>query len=112
MKVEVFYVLDCPHHPRVVQELRNVLLAEGIVEEIHEVAVRNASAARELKFRGSPTIRINGWDVAGESPEPELYALACRIYPGAIKEGAKEAGVPPVEMIRRAVLRAREGETV
>jgi len=107
MKVEVFYVLDCPHHPRVVQELRNVLLAEGISEEIHEVAVSNSSAAREFKFRGSPTIRINGRDVAGESPEHELYALACRIYPGA-----KEAGVPPVEMIRRAVLAAREGETV
>lgn len=107
MKVEVFYVLDCLHHPRVVQELRNVLLAEGIVEEIHEVAVRNFSAAREFKFRGSPTIRINGRDVAGESEEHEWYALACRIYPGA-----KDAGVPPVEMIRRAVLEARAGERV
>ena len=107
MKVEVFYVLDCSHHPRVVQELRNVLLSEGILEEIHEVAVSNSSAAREFKFRGSPTIRINGRDVAGESPEHELYALACRIYPGA-----KEPGVPPVDMIRRAVLRAREGETM
>ena len=105
MKVEVFYVPDCPHHPRAVEELRNVLLAEGIATEIHEVAVRNSSVARELKFRGSPTIRINGRDIAGESLELELHALACRIYPGA-----KEPGVPPVEMIRRAVLEAREGE--
>jgi hypothetical protein len=107
VKVEVFYVLDCPHHPRVVQELRNILLAEGIVEEIHEVAVRNSSAAKEFKFRGSPTIRIDGRDVAGESEEHALYGLACRIYPGA-----KEAGVPPVEMIRRAVLKAHAGERV
>ena len=107
MKVEVFYVPDCPHHPRVIQVLRNVLLAEGIEAGIQEVAVRDSRAAREFKFRGSPTIRINGRDVAGESPEHGLYALACRIYPGA-----KEAGVPPVEMIRRAVLAAREGDTV
>jgi len=105
VKVEVFYVPDCPNHPRAVEELRNVLLAEGIATEIHEVAVRNSSVARELKFRGSPTIRINGRDIAGESQELELNALACRIYPGA-----KEAGVPPVEMIRRAVREAREGE--
>lgn len=105
MKVEVLYVLDCPHRPRAVEELRNVLLAEGVTTEIDEVAVRNSSVARELKFRGSPTIRINGRDIAGESLEPELHALACRIYPGA-----KEAGVPPVEMIRRAVREAREGE--
>jgi hypothetical protein len=107
VKVEVYYVLDCPHHPRVVQELRNVLLAEGLVEEIREIAVTDSSAAREFKFRGSPTVRINGQDVAGESQEHESYALACRIYPGA-----KEAGVPPVGMIRSAVLKAREGERV
>lgn len=107
MKVEVLYIPDCPHHPRAVQELRNVLLAEGIVEEIYEVAVRNSSAAKEFKFRGSPTIRINGRDVAGESQEQELHALACRIYPGS-----QEAGVPPIEMIRRAVRKAREGESV
>jgi glutaredoxin len=107
VRVEVFYVMDCPHHPRAVQELRKVLLAEGIVEEIHEVAVNNSAAAEESKFRGSPTIRINGRDVAGESQEQELHALACRIYPGS-----KEAGVPPVEMIRLAVRKAREGERV
>lgn len=86
--------LDCPHQARVVREPRNVLSAEAMVEEIHEVAVRNSSAAREFKFRGSSTIRINGRDVAWELPEHELYALACRIY-----LGAKEVGVPQVEMI-------------
>jgi hypothetical protein len=107
MKVEVLYTPDCPHHPRAVQQLRDVLFAEGVVAEIHELAVKNTRAAEECKFRGSPTIRIDGRDVAGESRELESYALACRIYPGA-----KEAGVPPVEMIRRAVRRARKGESV
>jgi hypothetical protein len=107
VKVEVLYLPDCPHYPRAVQRLRDVLLAEGIAAEIHEVAVMNSRAATEFKFRGSPTIRINGRDVAGESREQDLYALACRIYPGA-----KEVGVPPAEMIRLAVRKVIEGERV
>ena len=107
MKVEVLYVPDCPHHPRAVQKLRDVLLAEGMAAEIHELAVSTTSAAQASEFPGSPTIRINGSDVAGESQEHESHALACRIYPGA-----EEAGVPPVEMIRSAVRRARKDERV
>jgi hypothetical protein len=86
--------------------LKAVLRAEGIPVEIHEVAVTNTKAAQELKFRGSPTVKINGRDIAGESQDPESFALACRIY-----AGAKEAGLPPIEMMRSAVREARKGET-
>jgi hypothetical protein len=66
MRVEVFYVPNCPHHPTAVSQLKAVLRAEGIPVEIHEVAVTNTKAAQELKFRGSPTVKINGRDIAGE----------------------------------------------
>ncbi len=105
MKVEVLYVPDCPHHPSAVRQLRDVLLAEGVQAEINEVAVIDAKAAEEYRFRGSPTIRIDGRDIAGESYSPLSFALACRMYPGA-----KEAGVPPLEMMQRAVREARAGE--
>ena len=55
--------------------------------------------ADELGFSGSPTIRINGRDVAGESRKAQSFALSCRLYPGS-----KQVGLPPVEMIHRAVL--------
>ncbi len=103
MRVEVFFVPDCPHHPAAVQRVRDVLLAEGLRAEIQEVLVADASAAEELRFRGSPTIRIDGRDIAGESQEKGSYA--CRLYPGS-----KEPGVPPVEMIRRAVREALDGD--
>ncbi len=105
MRVEVLYVPECPHRPAAIRQLGDVLSAEGIVAEIHEVAVTDARTAEELKFRGSPTIRINGRDIAGEASRPQSFALTCRLYPGA-----KEAGVPPVEMIQHAVREAREGE--
>ena len=103
MRVEVLYVPDCPHHPTAVKQLRDVLLAEGIAAEIHEVAVKDAKAAEELRFRGSPTIRINGRDISEDSHSPHSFGLACRMYPGA-----KDAGVPPVEMMYRAVRDARK----
>ena len=107
MKIEVFYVPDCPHHPSAVHQLQDVLAAEGVWTEIHEIAVTDAKAAEEFRFRGSPTIRINGRDIAGESHSLLCFALACRMYPGA-----KEAGVPPREMMQRAVREAREREKV
>ena len=100
MKIEVLYVLDCPHYPAAMAELKNVLSAEGISDQIREVCVANARMAETLKFRGSPTIRINGRDVAGES-EPQHFAVVCRLYPGQ-----KQPGVPPAEMIHRAVREA------
>ena len=105
MKIEVFYVPDCPHHPAAVKQLREVLSVEGVPAEIDEVAVADAKAAEEYRFCGSPTIRINGRDIAGELHLPMSFALACRMYPGA-----KEAGVPPLEMMQRAVREARVGE--
>jgi hypothetical protein len=54
---------------------------------------------------GSPTIRMSGRDIAGESEELGSFALSCRLYPGA-----KQPGVPPAEMMRRAVREARATE--
>jgi hypothetical protein len=105
VKVELLYVPDCAHYPSAVQQLREVLWGEGIRAEINEVIVRDTKAAEEYRFRGSPTIRINGRDIAGESHSPLSFVLACRIY-----SGTKEAGVPSLEMMQRAVSAARTGE--
>ena len=104
MKVEVLYVADCPTHPAAVRMVRRILAAEGVEAEIHEVLVRNEEMASELGFCGSPTIRINGRDVAGESGDARSFALSCRLYPGS-----KQVGLPPAEMVHRAVLKARQG---
>jgi hypothetical protein len=105
MKVEVLYVAECPSHPAAVKLVKDVLGAEGVVAEIREVLVKDESMATDLAFRGSPTIRINGRDIAGESFQSKPFALSCRLYPGSA-----EIGLPPVEMVRRAVVEAREGK--
>jgi hypothetical protein len=104
VKIEVLYVSDCPHYPAAMAELKSVLAVERISTPISEVLVADPCMAQALKFRGSPTIRINGRDIAGES-DAQNFALSCRLYPGE-----KQPGVPPVEMIHRAVRAAMRGE--
>jgi hypothetical protein len=104
VKIEVLYVLDCPHYPAAMAELKNVLAVERISAPINEVLVADPRMAEALQFPGSPTIRINGRDIAGES-ELQHFAVSCRLYPGE-----KQPGVPPSEMIHRAVREAMRGE--
>jgi hypothetical protein len=104
VKIEVLYVAECPSHPAAVRMVKDVLAVEGVVTEVQEVLVRDEGMASELRFLGSPTIRVNGRDVAGETRNAQSFALSCRLYPGS-----KQVGLPPIEMVRRAVVEAREG---
>ena len=103
MKVEVLYVADCPTHAAAVDLVKQVLAAEGVQAKIHEVLVNDEQMANELGFCGSPTIRINGRDVAGASQESPSFALSCRFY-----AESKQVGLPATEMVHRAVLNARQ----
>jgi hypothetical protein len=60
--------------------------------------VRDESAAKKLKFFGSPTIRINGLDIEASSRQINETGFACRCYPG---------GLPSEKMIRAAVREAQ-----
>jgi hypothetical protein len=105
MRIEVLYVAECPFYPVAVKLLRDVLAAENISAAIREVLVTDERMARELMFCGSPTIRVNGHDIAPHSQEAHTSALSCRLYPGS-----KQIGVPPAEMIHRAVRAGRNGD--
>lgn len=104
MKIEILYVLDCPHYRAAMAELKGVLVVEGISDQVSEILVADPQMAETLKFRGSPTIRINGRDIAGDSGM-QPFAVSCRLYPGE-----KQPGAPPAEMIHRAVREAMRGE--
>ena len=105
MKIEVLYVAGCPWRRAAVRLVRDVAAAQGVAAQVCEVLVRDQKMANELKFLGSPTIRVNGRDVAGEGPEDGTFALSCRLYPGS-----QQAGLPPAEWIRLAMMEAEKGE--
>ena len=101
MVIEVFYVPGCPNHQPAIDRLKDVLRSATIDASIQEIAVIDEAMASQLKFPGSPTIRIDGSDV--ESNNWESYGLACRLY-------SNGTGVPSREILERALVQAKEGK--
>jgi hypothetical protein len=58
---------------RVARQLR-------VEPEICLVEVADPDAAVELRFLGSPTVRVDGVDIEPGAQERREFALSCRIY--------------------------------
>jgi Domain of unknown function (DUF2703) len=110
VKIEVLYVAGCPNHALALERLREVLSADGLEPRIHEILVKDAAMAQALKFRGSPTIRIDGddfedrdggHDVGSKRETSGAFGVMCRLY----SEGG---GAPSQESLRAAIHKARD----
>jgi len=71
---------------------------EGIPGEVQVVKVETEEQARELRFVGSPTIRVDDQDI--DPPSDSRYALTCRAYRLA---DDRISPLPSKDMIRRAL---------
>src|SRR5262245_51895963 len=79
-QIEILYFEGCPNHEPA-RALVERLAAEMRIEpEIRLVEVADPEAAVELRFLGSPTVRIDGVDVEPGVEERTDFALSCRIY--------------------------------
>ena len=79
MRVELVWWEGCPSYPEALRQLHEVLADEGLDPEIVELreVVSDEQAERE-RFLGSPTILVDGRDVAPADGQP--VGLACRVY--------------------------------
>jgi hypothetical protein len=102
MRVEILYFPDCPHYLTAVNTVRETLAQEGVLAEIAPIEVRDNAAAQQLRFLGSPSIRIDGTDIEVAARDSREFGLSCRTY--AAYGG--RAGTPPQEWIRAAVREA------
>jgi hypothetical protein len=77
--IDLYYWEGCPSHPEALALLEAVLAERGIdvAVELHEVLTDDEAV--ELRFPGSPTIRVDGRDIdpLGAESRP---SLTCRIY--------------------------------
>jgi hypothetical protein len=90
--------------------VREVLQATGVELEVDKILVESAEQARALRFVSSPTIRVDGHDVALELRESSCGSeacsdgcgeqIACRVW---VHRG-REYTEPPVAMIVDAIL--------
>ena len=101
MTVELLWWEGCPSHPEALAELERILSEEGVDAVVTRVEIEDDEQARRERFPGSPTIRINGEDIAPAVGEP--FSLTCRIY--RTRDG-RVSPTPDPEDVRAAVRRA------
>jgi hypothetical protein len=79
-RVELLYWDGCPSHPQALEELRAAMAAVGLDPGAVTIrAVDTDAAAEGERFVGSPTVRVDGADVAPPGDD-EPVGLTCRVY--------------------------------
>ena len=75
MAVEILYAPSCPHLRTAHARLVAVAEEEGVAISVTASAVETAEQARERRFLGSPTVRVEGRDVDPGAESCELFGL-------------------------------------
>jgi hypothetical protein len=100
VKLTIQYFAGCPHWKLADERVRNVLrdLARSDVQLEYQL-IDSPEAADRARFRGSPTILIDGHDPFAREGQP--YGLSCRVY--ETEDGAQ--GAPTEAELRRLLAR-------
>ena len=100
--MEVLWWAGCPSTERALGDLRAALQDAGIsAADIRMTEIATEEEARARAFVGSPTILVDGEDVAPPGEEP--IGLNCRVY--RRRDGAVSP-TPDPEDLREALRRA------
>jgi hypothetical protein len=97
IQVELIYDYDCPAAPQARENLREAMLRAGLAPRWVDWERSSPEAPERVRAYGSPTILIDGRDVAGNEA---AGAACCRIYQ---PQPGRFAAVPPVELILAAL---------
>lgn len=101
-RVEILYFEGCPNHESARALVEQVATQLGVRPSVELVLIPDAEAATKLRFLGSPSVRVNGRDVAPGAEERREFVLSCRVYRGE----SGFSGQPEERWIRKALLEA------
>jgi glutaredoxin len=103
--LELLWWEGCPSTEKALSELREALRDVGLCDaEIHMREIDSDVEAQQAGFRGSPTILIDGADVAGASADDQI-GLGCRVYR---RRDGRITPTPDPDDLREALRRAAE----
>ena len=92
--IEVQHFEGCPNSVEIISRVRTAMEDFNEQLEYREILVETKEKAEQVKFRGSPTVLINGIDLEN-MPEPAEADLACRYY---------KNGLPLVVQIKELIV--------
>jgi hypothetical protein len=79
-RVELLYFASCPNYEGVRELIERTAAELGVETQIDLVEVSDAEAAVELRFLGSPTVRVDGRDVEPGAEARNDFSFSCRLY--------------------------------
>jgi len=96
--IDLFYLDGCPSYQHVWRDLAEVISERELDACVRLVRVETLKQAEALHFAGSPTVKVNNFDLEGYDG---LGVLACRVY----RENDGQ-GWPSRQQLERALTRA------
>ena len=96
--VELLYFEGCPNVEKTRALVREVATDEGITPDLTLVEV-TAEDVGQLRFLGSPSVRVNGHDVEPGADGRDTFIFACRVY----RTPLGLSGQPAREWVRAAL---------
>jgi hypothetical protein len=101
-RVEILYFEGCPSHEPARAMVERIAEQLRFEPEIALVEVADPESAIELRFLGSPTVRVDGRDVEPGVDDRRDFSFSCRLYRG--ERGAAEQ--PDESWVREALSEA------
>lgn len=77
LTIDLLYFDGCPSYRQAWNDILDVLVEEKMDASVRLVAVEDMDRAKELRFAGSPTIKVNGRDLEDYQGDG---VIACRVY--------------------------------
>jgi hypothetical protein len=97
VKVELLGVRGCPNWHLTDARLREALPLAGVNADVELVEVTTCEDAERLRFRGSPTVLLDGRDPFADEDDP--VGLSCRVF--GTPDGLR--GAPTVDQLVSAL---------
>jgi hypothetical protein len=100
--IEVVTYPGCPNRDAAIALAARVREQLGSTAEVRVIDIVDQPTAEQVRFLGSPTIRVDGHDIEPGAERQQEYVHACRLY----QVGHSLRGLPNEEWLRQALAAA------